>query len=113
MSRSVKPLEECRLYTFVDTAYLHGRDAATVARELCDGGSDIIQLRAKGENIQEIQRLADAVAPITKAAGAGLVINDWPQVAERAGAELCHLGQEDYFDSGMRSTVPFGCAASA
>jgi thiamine-phosphate pyrophosphorylase len=109
----VKPLEECRLYTFVDTAYLHGRDAAAVTRELCEGGSDIIQLRAKGENIQEIQRLAEVVAAITKAAAAGLVINDYPQVAERVGAELCHLGQEDYFDAGVRSTVPFGLSSHA
>ena len=40
----MKSLEECRLYAFVDTAYLHGREPALVARQLCDGGADIIQM---------------------------------------------------------------------
>ena len=43
----MKPLSECQLYTFVDTAYLRGRSSESVARSLCDGGSDLIQLRAK------------------------------------------------------------------
>jgi len=30
----------------------------------------------------------------------GLVLNDHPEVAGETGAELCHLGQEDFFDSG-------------
>ena len=41
------PIQACRLYAFVDTAYLHGRDPALVAQQLCDGGADLIQLRAK------------------------------------------------------------------
>ena len=43
----MKPLADCKLYTFVDTAYLHGRAPELVAQQLCDGGSDLIQLRAK------------------------------------------------------------------
>jgi len=35
----MKPIADCRLYTFIDTAYLHGRDAVSVARALCAGGS--------------------------------------------------------------------------
>ncbi len=36
-----------RLYTIIDTGYLSGRDPAQIAREMVDGGADIIQLRAK------------------------------------------------------------------
>ncbi len=93
-------LEDCRLYTFVDTAYLHGQVPAEVARSLCDGGSDIIQLRAKGAAPDEVRRMADAVLPVTRAAGVPLVINDFPEVARDAGAEVVHLGQEDFFDAG-------------
>ena len=42
--------------------------------------------------------------PITTRAGVYLVINDHPQLAARAGAPLCHLGQEDFFDAGYRHT---------
>jgi len=100
----MKPLSECRLYTFVDTAYLRGRSPQSVTRSLCDGGSDLIQLRAKDSALDEIGEMAGAILPITTRAGVYLVINDHPQLAARAGAPLCHLGQEDFFDAGYRHT---------
>ena len=96
----MKPLSDCRLYAFVDTAYLRGRGAATVAQQLCDGGADLIQLRAKHSSAEEVTRLAEAILPITRRAGLGLVVNDHPEIAQRVGAELCHLGQEDFFGAG-------------
>jgi thiamine-phosphate pyrophosphorylase len=110
----MKPLEQCRLYSFVDTAYLHGRDAVEVARALCEGGSDIIQLRAKEQRVDEIRRLAELIAPITRPAGVGLVINDYPEIAAAVGADLCHLGQEDYFEAKTQpGKVPFGLSSHA
>src|SRR6185369_13586303 len=100
---AMKPLADCRLYTFVDTAYLHGRDPALVAQQLCDGGSDLIQLRAKNASRDEVRRMAEAIHPITKKAGVWLVINDHLDVAREVGAEICHLGQEDFFDAGHKS----------
>lgn len=95
-------ISNCRLYTFVDTAYLHGRDPAEVARQLCDGGSDIIQLRAKGLGVEEVRRLATQVLAVTRTAGVPLVLNDHWELACELGVELCHLGQEDFFESGYR-----------
>jgi len=95
-----RPLEDCQLYTFVDTAYLRGRDPAEVARQLCDGGSDLIQLRAKTSSPDEVRRMAEQLLPITEAANVWLVINDHPDIARELGAPLCHLGQEDFFDAG-------------
>jgi thiamine-phosphate pyrophosphorylase len=100
----VKSLAECRLYAFVDTAYLDGRNPALVARQLCDGGADLIQLRAKGAPLGQVQEMAEAILPITRAAGVGLVINDHHQLAETIGAEYCHLGQEDFFNAGLKRT---------
>ena len=96
----MKPLAECQLYTFVDTAYLHGRAPEVVARQLCDGGSDLIQLRAKNSVPDEIRRLAEKILPVTLQAGVGLVINDHLEIAREIGADICHLGQEDFFDAG-------------
>jgi thiamine-phosphate pyrophosphorylase len=96
-----KPFHQCRLYTFVDTAYLAGRSPAELAQQLCDGGSDIIQLRAKTSTPDEIRRFAEELLPITTQAGVGLVINDHPELARAVGAMCCHLGQEDFFDAGF------------
>lgn len=111
--RALKPLEDCRLYTFVDTGCLRGREPEEVARALCDGGADLVQLRAKTETPERVRALADRLLPITRAAGVWLVINDHPAVAFQAGAPLCHLGQEDFFDAGYTQVgqVPWGFAA--
>lgn len=84
----------------MDTAYLHGRAPEWVAEQLCKGGSDIIQLRAKNSPGEEIRRMARAILPVTRAAGVRLVINDHCEIAAEVGAEFCHLGQEDFFDAG-------------
>jgi thiamine-phosphate pyrophosphorylase len=101
----MKSLGDCRLYTFVDTAYLNERDVGDVTAQLCDGGSDLIQLRAKNSSAQEVERLAERILPITRAAGVWLVINDFSDVAAKVGADLCHLGQEDFFDAGFISVA--------
>lgn len=97
----VKPLPDCRLYTFVDSAYLHGRAPQMVAEALCKGGSDVIQLRAKDSTPEEIRRMARAILPVTRNAGVALVINDHPDIAAETGADFCHLGQEDFFEAGL------------
>jgi thiamine-phosphate pyrophosphorylase len=96
----MKPLSDCKLYTFVDTAYLSGRAPELVAQQLCDGGADLIQLRAKKSSPAEIRQMAEKILPITRRANVGLVINDHSEIARETGAEFCHLGQEDFFDAG-------------
>ena len=100
----MKPLADCRLYAFIDTAYFHGRAPEIFAQQLCDGGADLIQLRAKKSSPDEIRRMAEAILPITRRANVGLVINDHLEIARATGAELCHLGQEDFFDAGHTHT---------
>jgi thiamine-phosphate pyrophosphorylase len=97
----MKPLAECRLYGFVDTAYLHRRTPEVVCRELCDGGADLVQLRAKHESADWVRGFAEKLLPIAAAAGVRLVINDHLDVAQALGAPACHLGQEDFFDAGF------------
>jgi thiamine-phosphate pyrophosphorylase len=99
----MKLLADCRLYTFVDTAYLHGRAPELVAQQLCDGGSDLIQLRAKNSSPAEIRRIAEKILPVTRRANVGLVINDHLDIAREIGADFCHLGQEDFFDAGFKN----------
>ncbi len=98
----MKKLSECRLYAFIDTAYLHGRSAVEIATELCDGGADLIQVRAKQSSVAEVRELAETILPITRSAEVGLVINDFPEIASAVGAEFAHLGQDDFFGRGYR-----------
>ena len=91
----MKPLADCRLYAFVDAAYLHGRAPEIIAQQLCDGGADLIQLRAKKSMPDEIRAMAKAILPVTRRANVGLVINDHLDIAREVGADFCHLGQED------------------
>jgi thiamine-phosphate pyrophosphorylase len=118
----MKPLSDCRLYTFVDTAYLHGRTPELIAQQLCDGGADLIQLRAKTSTPDEVRRMAETILPITRQADVGLVINDHLDIAREVDAEFCHLGQEDFFDAGhthadqlstLNSQLRFGLSTHA
>jgi thiamine-phosphate pyrophosphorylase len=108
----MKPLADCKLYTFIDTACLNGRAPEMVAQQLCDGGSDLIQLRAKDSPPDEIRRMAEKILPITKRANAGLVINDYADIAADLDAEFCHLGQEDFFDAGYTKISQLPSAGS-
>lgn len=112
-SDKMKPLSECRMYTFVDTAYLRGRAPQDVAQQLCDGGADLIQLRAKDVPLAEVRRMAEAILPVTRRAGIGLVINDHASLAGELGAEFCHLGQEDFFSAGYTHISQLPIAARA
>lgn len=94
----MKSLLNCHLYTFVDTIYLQGRPAADVARQLCDGGSDLIQIRAKGASPEIVRRLVDEILPVTQAAGVICVLNDHALLGRELGVPCVHLGQEDFFD---------------
>ena len=85
----------------MDTAYLHGRAPELVAHQLCEGGADVIQLRAKNAAPIVVRGMAEKILPITRRAGVPLVINDHHDVASALGAECCHLGQEDFFDGGF------------
>lgn len=98
----MKPLRDCLLYAFVDTGYLRGREPDELARQLCEGGADLIQLRAKGLPTPELLRLAKAVQSAIAGTNVWLVINDHVDVARAVGAPLVHLGQEDFFDAGYR-----------
>ena len=96
-------LQDCRLYTFIDTAYLADRSPVELAKQLCDGGSDIIQLRAKNLSTNAIQKMAESITSVTESAGVHLVVNDHPSIAQSLPSPFVHLGQEDFFGNGYQS----------
>ena len=102
----MKPLADCRLYTFVDAAYMAGRPAAELARQLCAGGADLVQVRAKGLPADDVRRWVDEVLPVTQAAGVWCVLNDHAELGRELGVPCVHLGQEDFFEERQLVDAP-------
>ncbi len=91
----LKPLIDCHLYGILDLGYVEASDAVHVATRMIAGGVDIIQLRAKGRSLREINGLAFELHRVTAEANVPLVINDYPEIARDVGAEGVHVGQND------------------
>ncbi len=91
----MRPIADCRLYGFLDAAYLGTRDPADLVHQLLAGGVDMIQLRAKTWSQDDIAAIVRRVLPLTRTAGVPLIINDHVELARRVGANGVHLGQED------------------
>ena len=95
-------IARCRLYGFVDTAYLEERDAGEVARELIAGGVDVLQVRAKRGSHAERVEIAWKVVSIASDHDVPVIINDDVDAAFETGADGVHLGQEDWAALGGR-----------
>jgi thiamine-phosphate pyrophosphorylase len=89
-------LANCRLYGFIDTAYLVGRKPADVARELMAGGVDIVQIRAKDLHTPQRVEMALAVIGVAMPRNVPVIVNDDIDAAFEAGADGVHLGQKDW-----------------
>ena len=93
----------CRLYGFVDTAYIGKRDPGAVARHLIAGGVDILQVRAKKSSHAERVGMGVKVVTVASEQGVPVVINDDVDAAFETGADGVHLGQEDWSRLGGRA----------
>ncbi|MBX7206960.1 MAG: thiamine phosphate synthase [Verrucomicrobiaceae bacterium] len=102
------PASSC-LYGIVDLGYVPPADVPVMTRQLVAGGADILQLRAKKLRKPEIEKLARAMLPVTRAAGVPLVINDHADVAAEVGSEGVHIGQDDGTLAAVREIVGPRC----
>jgi thiamine-phosphate pyrophosphorylase len=91
----MKPLAEARLYGILDLGYVAAAEAVRVAGQLCAGGVDLLQLRAKGWAEAAVEELGARLEPVTRAAGVPLIVNDFPELVPAIGAQGAHVGQED------------------
>lgn len=88
-------LESARLYAILDLGYVSDADAERVCGELVRGGSQIVQLRAKGRSPESLFPLAERLSPICREHGVPFIINDYPQLVRESGADGAHVGQGD------------------
>lgn len=83
-----------KLYAITDrdlSNYTH----AEIVTQMLAGGARLIQLRDKEASARELLDAARACLPLTRAAGARLIINDRVDVALVSDADGVHLGQDD------------------
>lgn len=95
MASSGLSLDLAILYGILDLGYVAEGDLESTVRALIDGGADLLQLRAKGHAVEDIEAMAIRILPICREAGVPFIINDHPEIAGRVGADGVHLGQDD------------------
>lgn len=87
-------LQRARLY-FISDARPGDRPLADVLPAALRGGADVFQLRMKDAADDAILAAAEVARAACAAAGALFVLNDRPDLAEAAGADAVHVGQDD------------------
>ncbi len=86
---------ERRLYGILDLGYVEPTDVERMTAALCEGGVDLLQLRAKKASMSDIERLARTMQAVMKDFATPLIINDHADIAAEIGCEGIHVGQDD------------------
>jgi thiamine-phosphate pyrophosphorylase len=102
-------LDRCRLYGILDLSYVESSGTEEIARQMVNGGVDLIQLRAKGHPPAEIAKIAATLHESALRSGVPLVINDHPEIARIVPAEGVHVGQDDLPIAEVREIVGPNC----
>jgi thiamine-phosphate pyrophosphorylase len=85
---------DLRLYAIVDPEHAGGHALPDLARMVAQGGATLVQLRDKVHDGPEMIALARAIKAALQP-DVPLIVNDRVDVAQQAGADGVHLGQED------------------
>ncbi len=84
-----------QLYGIVDMGYVRTDVAEVVCEQLCRGGVDLLQLRAKGWEPAATLALARRLRPIARELAVPFIVNDHLSIAEAVEADGLHVGQDD------------------
>jgi thiamine-phosphate pyrophosphorylase len=97
-------LAGARLYLVCD-ATPDGSELPDLLRAAVAGGVDIVQLREKLLPDDELLAVAHASSALTRQLRTLLIVNDRPWVAQKAGADGVHVGQDDMPVADVREIV--------
>ena len=95
-------LRDARLYLICDLRP-GGRALEDVLEPALAGGVDVVQLRDKRASAEQLVAAAQLARPLCDAAAALLIINDRPDLVQAAGADGCHVGQDDMEPAAARA----------
>jgi thiamine-phosphate pyrophosphorylase len=97
-------LATARLYLVCDSAPGQ-RALAQILPATIAGGVDVVQLREKALNDEELLAVASPARALCEQLGALFVLNDRPAVASEIGADGVHVGQDDMPVAEVRALV--------
>lgn len=86
---------DARLYGILDLGYVQPSQVEAMTAALCEGGVDLIQLRAKKAAKSEVERLARQMQAVLLDFEVPLIINDHADIAAQIGCDGIHVGQDD------------------
>ena len=98
-------LFHAKLYGIVDLSYAAPSALIRVTAEMIEGGIDVIQLRAKGQTADEVEKWGATLLPICREGGVPFFINDHAAIAAAIGADGIHVGQDDASLDEVRAIV--------
>lgn len=102
----MKPqIQKAVLYGILDLGYVTPENLLRKAADLLQGGVDLLQLRAKNQTEEDITRWGEHLRPLCKKHRVPFIINDYPAIAHKIGADGVHIGQEDGSLAEVREAV--------
>jgi thiamine-phosphate pyrophosphorylase len=104
--KRLETLKKIDIYPVTCQALSDGRTNLQVAAAVLAGGAKIIQLREKHWPKKDLYDLAVELRRHTRNYDALLIINDHVDVAQSAGADGVHLGQDDLPVQAARRIAP-------
>lgn len=114
MNGDVKKLPH-GVYGILGEKFSRGKTNIQVAKEMVDGGIDVLQYREKltDKSRLDIYRECLEIRKITRDAGVPFIVNDFADVALMVGADGVHQGQDDLPVKELRKIAPdlmLGCS---
>lgn len=98
MTRAVSapPRPPCRLYLVTPSAIADlDRFAGDLEAALSAGDVAALQIRLKPATADEVRRAVQVLAPVARARGVAVILNDDPRLAAELGCDGAHIGQAD------------------
>lgn len=86
---------DLRLYALIDPQRANGRDLASLARLVAEGGATLVQLRDKTSSTRRLIEEARAIGAMLTGTGVPFLVNDRVDVALAAKANGVHIGWDD------------------
>lgn len=103
-ARRMARLDDARLYVVADARH-DRRDLEPFLTSLCEASVDVLQLRDKTANEDELRAASDVFRRVCDRTGALFVVNDLPGLAVQVGADGVHVGQHDVHPDHARRIV--------
>ncbi len=97
-------LEDARLYVVTDARREAG-DLEEFLLAITGGSADLVQLRDKTADDDQLRRAAAVFRRVADRTGALFVLNDRPDLAVEVGADGVHVGQDDEHPDRVRVEV--------